>query len=398
VSVTLRAAVITAPGGIEVREFPRPRLEPGQVLLRVEYSGICGTDKHTFRGETEQYVGTPHARSVRFPLIPGHETVGIVEEVAGDVADSEGVPVAPGDRIVPAANVPCGECWACRDGLPYYSCERLEDYGNSLDATRPPHLLGGWAEAMVLLPGTPLFRVPDALPSHVAVLTEEMSVTHGLDTARAIALAKGGSHTFETAAILGVGPLGLCHLIRARMLGLERLFAIDLLPGRLATARRFGAELTLNAEDTTEEDRRAAIGDATAGRGPDVVVDCSGDPSTFAEALRLVRYGGTVIEAGAFVQTGTVPVDPAGDVTAKDVAVIGVGGERSDLYLPMLRALEANLDAMPLASVVTHRMALDEAARAIALSASDDATKVVFAPNGVPDVRGPRRTRDDREA
>jgi L-iditol 2-dehydrogenase len=234
---------------------------------------------------------------------------------------------------------------------------------------------------MVLLRGTPLFRVPDRLPSDVAVLTEEMSVTHGLDTARAVATAKGGTDPIRTIAILGLGPLGLCHLIRARILGFERVFGVDLLPGRLATARRFGAELTLNAGDTTEADRHAAIADATQGRGPDVVVDCTGDPGAFGEALRLVRYGGTVVEAGAFVQTGTVPVDPAGDVTAKDVTVVGVGGERSDLYLPMLRALEASLDRLPLESVVTHRMGLDEAAAAITLSASDEATKVVFAPN-----------------
>jgi L-iditol 2-dehydrogenase len=381
-STAIRAAVITSPGGIEVRRFPRPRLEPGQVLMRVEYSGICGTDKHTFRGETEQYAGTPHARSLTFPLIPGHENVGVIEEIAGEVLDSEGVPLAVGDRVVPAANVTCGECWACRHDLPYYSCARLEDYGNSLDAERAPHLFGGWAEAMVLLRGTRLFRVPDALPSHVAVLTEEMSVTHGLDTARAVAAAKGGSRTFESVLILGVGPLGLCHVIRARMLGFERILAVDLLPGRLATARRFGAEVTLQAGDTNETNRRAAIDEATAGRGPDVVVDCTGAPDAFGEALRLVRYGGTVIEAGAFVQTGTVPVDPAGDVTAKDVTVVGVGGERSDLYLPMLRGLEANLAAMPLGSVVTHRMRLEDARRAIELSASDEATKVVFAPNG----------------
>jgi L-iditol 2-dehydrogenase len=234
---------------------------------------------------------------------------------------------------------------------------------------------------MVLLRGTPLFRVPDGVPSHVAVLTEEMSVTHGLDTARAVAAVKGGSDTFESVLVLGVGPLGLCHLIRARMLGLQRIFAVDLLPGRLATARRFGAELTLHAGDTNETDRRAAIDEATSGRGPDVVVDCTGVPSAFREALRLVRYGGTVVEAGAFVQTGTVPVDPAGDVTAKDLTVVGVGGERSDLYLPMLRALEANLATLPLRSVVTHRVPLEDARHAIELSASDDATKVVFAPN-----------------
>ena len=117
---------------------------------------------------------------------------------------------------------------------------------------------------------------------------------------------------------------------------------------------------------------------------PDVVVDASGDPRTFAEALHMVRYGGTVIEAGAFVDVGGVPINPTGDICATDVTVLGIGGERASLYLPTMRLLAASLDMLPLRDVVTHRMPLDRAHEAVELSASDDATKVVFAPNGPP--------------
>src|SRR5919205_3742048 len=98
------------PGAIDIAEFPDPVLEDGAVLMRVVYSGVCGTDKHTFRGETKQYAGTPRERDTPFPLVCGHENVGVVAEVAGEVLDSEGVPLRPGDRIVPAANIPCGRC------------------------------------------------------------------------------------------------------------------------------------------------------------------------------------------------------------------------------------------------------------------------------------------------
>src|SRR5919109_1233748 len=157
----------------------------------------------------------------------------------GAVLDSEGRRLEPGDRVVPAANVPCGDCFFCRNGFPYYACERLEDYGNSLNATRPPHLFGGWAELMYLLPSTPIFRVPDELPSHVAVLTEVMAVTHGLDDATKLP----PPHTFRpgsSVAVIGVGPLGLCHLIKARFLESAELIAIDLLPSRLRLAADFG--------------------------------------------------------------------------------------------------------------------------------------------------------------
>src|SRR5207244_1238426 len=145
--------VMKGPGVSEVQEFPRPEVEPGAVLMQVLYSGICGTDKHTFRGETVQYAGTPHERRLEYPIVCGHENVGVVVETGGDVPDSAGRPLRPGDRIVPGANVACGECWFCREGFPYYACERLEDYGNSLNAKRPPHLFAGWAELTYGLPG-----------------------------------------------------------------------------------------------------------------------------------------------------------------------------------------------------------------------------------------------------
>ena len=214
--------------------------------MKVHYSGICGTDKHTFRGESKQYAGTPHERDLTYPLICGHENVGEVVATGGAVADSEGRPLKPGDRIVPGANVACGKCHFCRNGYPYYLCEHLEDYGNSLHCGRAPHLFGGWSEYMYLLPRTPIFRVPDDLPDSVAVLTEIMAVTHGVETAQALIGLVGGYRFAHSVAVLGVGPLGLCHLIKAKLLGAASLIATDRLPSRLAMARAFGATLTLD--------------------------------------------------------------------------------------------------------------------------------------------------------
>ena len=152
------------PGVIALEQFPLPEPERGAVVLEMSMSGICGTDKHTFRGETLQYAGTPHERQIEYPLICGHENVGRVAATGGEVLDSEGRQLRAGDRVVPAANVSCGQCWYCQNGLPYYMCERLEDYGNSLNCARSPHLFGGWSEYMYLLPGTKLFRVPEASP------------------------------------------------------------------------------------------------------------------------------------------------------------------------------------------------------------------------------------------
>jgi threonine dehydrogenase-like Zn-dependent dehydrogenase len=376
----VRAAVMRAPGRIGVEVFPYPAVEPGAVVMRVEYSGICGTDKHTYRGETKQYAGTPHERDVEFPLICGHENVGTVAETGGLVLDSEGNPLEPGDRIVSAANVTCGTCFACRNGLPYYACERLEDYGNSLNAARSPHLFGGWSEYMYLLPGTRIFRVPDDLPSEVAVLTEEMSVTHGLDLARHLAATTGGPLVGESVVIYGIGPLGLCHLIKARLLGTARIIAVDRLPHRLEVAAAFGAATLLDVTRTEAAERVARVREATAGQGADIVVDCTGVATALSECLAMVRFGGAIVEAGAFVDMGPTEINPSADLCARNVAVLGIGGERADLYLPTMRMLAANLARLPLASVVSHRMPLGRAADAIELAQANESMKVVFEP------------------
>ena len=144
---TVLAATLVAPFDLRVERYPYPeRLEPGAVLLKMLASGICGTDKHTFRGETEQYVGTEQARSTPFPIIQGHENVGLVVEVGdGGAVAFDGTPLAVGDRVVPAPNRACGRCRFCLDDYPYYFCRHLENYGNSHDVlrSRPICSVGG---------------------------------------------------------------------------------------------------------------------------------------------------------------------------------------------------------------------------------------------------------------
>jgi threonine dehydrogenase-like Zn-dependent dehydrogenase len=382
-----RAAVMTAPGRMEVMRFPIPDPEPGAVILKLSRSGICGTDKHTFRGETLQYAGTPHERRIEYPVICGHENVGTVAAVGGTrpVTDDEGVPLRVGDRVVPAANVACGRCWFCVSGQPYYLCEHLEDYGNSLNAARPPHLFGGWAEHMYLLPGTRVFRVPDDLPDHLAVLTEIMAVTHGFELARRLARVGFG----ESVAVVGVGPLGMCHLVKAKLLGCGRLIAVDRLRSRITLAGEMGATLMLNAAELDREEVVARAREHTGGRGPDVVLDCSGVPDTFVTSVRMARVGGTVVEAGAFVDLGAVSINPNADICTKNLNILGVGGETAESYGPAMELLARNRDRLPLDKIVTHAMALEDAQQALEVAQSEGAMKVVLSPEVPPQATRP---------
>jgi L-iditol 2-dehydrogenase len=147
-------------------------------------------------------------------------------------------------------------------------------------------------------------------------------------------------------------------------------------------AEAFGAELTLAVDETEPEERIARARAFTGGRGPDLVLSCSGVPETFVEALRMVRVGGVVVEAGTFVDMGPVSINPNADICTRNVAVIGVGGETATGYLPSMRLMAANLKRLPIERFVSHRFGLEEAQHAVELAQTDAAVKVVMAPNG----------------
>jgi L-iditol 2-dehydrogenase len=373
----VRAATLVEPGRLEVREYPRPReLEPGAVLLRMLASGICGTDKHTFRGETEQYAGTDYARRTPFPIIQGHENVGVVEEVgAGGAQAWDGRPLAPGDRVVPAPNRACGRCRHCLRRFPYYFCRNLENYGNSLSSRDAPHLFGGWSEYLYLKPRTAVFRVPEALPSDVAVLTEIFAVTHSLERAAALP-APAGWRPGDRVAVVGAGALGLAHAIKAALMGAGVVVAVDRSQRRLELARRLAGADTVPAGDGAA----AAVVELTRGEGADVVVNATGFPGSLAQAVEMVRDGGTVIEVGAFVDMGDERLNPA-VVCGRSLTLMGVGGEDLLAYEGTLALLERHRHAIPFADMVSHRFAVTDAVEAMTVALDPDASaKVLIAP------------------
>src|SRR6202453_30476 len=286
------AATLIQPGKYEVREYPLPDPALGCVLVKMEISGICGTDKHTYQGFTTQYAGAGGGKQIRFPIIQGHENVGTVAAIGGDgrYADFEGVPLQVGDRVVVGANVSCGDCYYCRHDFPYYFCQNMTDYGNNLCAADAPHLFGGWSQYMYIIPGSFLVRVPDDLPSEVAVLTEIMAVTVGLDRAKQMSVFPSEAFLFDdTVVVLGVGPLGMCFLMKARMLGAGSIIASDLSDYRLQFARKLGADQTINAGKYSQAQRLEMAKELTHGRGADMVIECAGVPQAVPEALEMLR-------------------------------------------------------------------------------------------------------------
>jgi L-iditol 2-dehydrogenase len=381
-SQVVQAAVMVAPGNIEAQAFPLPDVQASAVLVKMELSGICGTDKHTFSGRAAQYVGTQHERTIPFPIIPGHENVGRIAHVGPSpqpLLDFCGRSLQEGDRVVIGPNLVCGHCYYCRHGFEYYYCANLEDYGNSLSCANPPHLFGGWADYMYVLPGSYLFQVPEDLPSEIAVLTELMAVTTGLDKAKQFSAVDSEGFRFgDTVVVQGVGPLGLCHVIKARMLGAGDIVVIDRSAFRLRMAIELGADYALNLAETDQRERVEAVRELTNGRGADLVVECAGVPEAVPEGLELLRPGGFYIESGNFSDMGSVPINPH-LLCSKNVRIIGVNGEAATAYDPSMQALRRYRQHYPLHKVVTHRFPVAQAEAAMRLSMSDDCMKVAIA-------------------
>ena len=370
----VQAATLLGPGRIEIRDYPMPdRLEPGAVLLRMIASGICGTDKHTYRGENLQYAGTAMERSTPFPIIQGHENIGVVDAVGdGGVFAYDGSPLQVGDRVVPAPNVACGHCRSCQRGDPYYLCRNIENYGNSMTSADAPHLFGGWSEHLYLKPRTAVFRVPEELPSDVAVLTEIFAVTHSLERAAAVR-RPGGFRPGDTVAVVGVGSLGMAHLVKAALMGAGRVIAVDRSEKRLALARRLVGAETVPADG----DEVAAVR-VTAGEGADLVVNATGFPGSFASALGIVRDAGTIVEVGAFVDMGPEAFNPA-VVCGRSLTVMGTGGEDLAAYPGTLALMARHAHEVPFGEMISHAFGVADAAEALLTSLdAANATKVLI--------------------
>jgi len=373
------AATLVEPGRYELREYPLPEPEPGCVLVKMEMSGICGTDKHTYQGFTTQYGD----RKLEFPIIQGHENVGTIAAIGGygKYTDFEGISLEIGDRVVVAANVSCGNCYYCRHDFPYYCCENTTDYGNNLSARYAPYLFGGWSQYMYILPNSTLVKVPDDLPSEVAVLTEIFAVSVGLDRAKQMSAFPNESFRFDdTVVVFGVGPLGMCFLMKARMLGAGTIIAMDLSDFRLNFAKRLGADHTVNAGKTTKAERLKFVKELTHGRGADMVVECAGVPQAVPESLEMLRISGLLVEAGNFSDLGEIAISPHRHICAKNARILGVAGEEPAAYGPSMRQMARYMKHYPLREFVTHRYKLSEVETAVKKSVEPESMKVVLEP------------------
>src|SRR5207245_1855985 len=232
----VRAAVLVKPKTLEAREFARPTIGPDDGLLRIEACGICGSDY-------EQYEGAqpPHEDYTPFPVIPGHEPLGVIEEIGANARQRWGV--REGDRVAVRSGYGCGRCEACSRWEPRLCRKRGVTYGYT-DVNKPPQLWGGYAELMYLSPYTVLKKMDPKIPAGVAVMFNPLAA--GLSWAASVP----GTGPGDRVVVLGVGQRGLCSVIAARAAGAKQVVITGLSRDaqKLALARELGADATVNAE------------------------------------------------------------------------------------------------------------------------------------------------------
>lgn len=381
---SVKAAVMTGPGRMETRSYPYPDAGADGMVLKIELCGICGTDKHTWRGETTQYGGTPAETTTPFPIIPGHEIVGTVADIGrGAMSNLEytGKPLKVGDRVVMCPDILCGKCWYCRNSFGFPLCENIRGYGNHFTADEAPHLLGGWSEYLYVRPDAFVYKVPDSLDAELAVMTELMAVTFNLDKAKEFSAMDGeGFGSGASVAVQGVGPMGLLHVFKARIMGAGDIIVLDRSDFRLAMAKRFGADHAINISGMSDAEIIARVRDLTDGRGADVALECTGYPEAVTQGVQMVRRGGMYIVAGVFADVGPITLNPH-HIAALQVRIVGMCNHPSRGYPASMKLLEKFKDIFPLHEFVTHRFKVEDAAAAMSQVQDLDACmKVVIAP------------------
>jgi L-iditol 2-dehydrogenase len=341
----VRAAVYYSNADIRIAEMPVPAVGPGELLVRVEACGVCGSDV------MEWY------RARKAPLVLGHEAAGVVEQVGPGVDRFR-----PGDRVFANHHVPCGTCRQCQLGRDTV-CRTLRstnfDPGGFSQYVRLPELN--------VRRGT--FRLPDAMSFDAATFIEPVAC---VIRAQRIAGLRSGADA--TVLVLGCGLAGLLHVALARHRGIARIFATDVSDWRMDRAREFGAGSVFDAR----EDVPLLVRTANGGAGADVVIVATAATAAMAQAMEAVEPGGTVLLYGVPAPGQTLPLD-VGKFWMNAVTLTSTYANSPTDADEAIAAISAGLPVEPM---ITHRLPLAETARGFRLTAeAGNSLKVVIRPN-----------------
>jgi len=318
--MSARAALFHGPGrGFTLERFPRPMLAAGEALVRVEATTLCGSDLRSVAGR----------RTVPIPSILGHEIVGRIEALQGEVSAVDGHRLRLGERVVWSVIVACGACDRCKRGLTQ-KCRSLFKFGHSAQPAVGARFDGGLAELVHIPRGAAIVRVNESVPPAIAALS-----TCAGATAAAVARVATRDRGYEGARVLihGAGALGLFGALFARQQGAVEIHVVDVDRERLALAQRLGATASHLLPRLPEAVRDAAQEPealrAELARGFDVSLELSGEATACERAVRAANVGGAVVLAGAVSPVAAARFDPE-LIVRRMVRIEGVHNYRTE--------------------------------------------------------------------
>ena len=362
-----RAAVLTEfDKPLEIQEFPLVPLAEGEVRVRLEAAGCCGSDVHMWRGRDPRCP---------LPMVLGHEGIGRIHETGGEKKDLLGRTLQPGDLVMWERGLMCGHCYMCVVKKQPALCLTRQTYGISLGCTEPPHLVGNYSEYIHIRAGQNFIRIDADVDPTVMVQASCSGATSA--HAAEVADIKPG----DAVVIQGAGPVGLFVLAFAQRRGATQTFMLDMShsKGRLEIAKAFGATHTLLVDETTLEERIEFVKDHTGGIGADVVFECTGHPAAFAEGIKHLAPLGRYVTPGVATPEGEVSFSIFEDINRKNASIRGVWVSDTSHLVQAIRMVESS--GYPFEKTVDHTCSLEEATHALELMRDRKVMKAVIRPN-----------------
>jgi threonine dehydrogenase-like Zn-dependent dehydrogenase len=336
---------------LEMAEHEVPKVGADEGLLRVEACGLCGSDVEQYKGRFTQ------KGIVRYPLIPGHEPIGIIHEIGAEASRNWGV--KKGDRVALEPHLTCGTCHVCLGGR-YHLCKALfpvatPAYG-FLSTDFGHGLWGGYGEFIHLHRRTVMHKLPNSLPLSVATMYQ--AIAAGVRWSVHVP----ESSFSDTVLILGCGQRGLGAVFACANAGVRTIITTGLVRDRykLQLARTLGAHYTIEVD---REDTLTRVMEITGQKGVDVAVDVSpGTTQPINDAIKAVRVGGTVVLAGIKGGQSSVNID-SDYVVTREISLRGVYSQGNKAYEQALDLITRNVDRLK--PMHTHEFPLEQAAMAI---------------------------------
>ncbi len=354
----MKAAVFVDKNRIVLDDKPVPDIGPLDALIRITTTTICGTDVHILRGEYPVAKG----------LTVGHEPVGVIEKLGSQVQGFH-----EGQRVIAGAITPSGHSNACLCGC------ASQDGAGTLHGFKA---IGGWKLGNVIDGCQAEYvRVPDAManlsPIPDRLTDEQVLMCPDIMSTGFSGAERGGVTVGDTVAVFALGPIGLCAIAGARLLGATTIIGVDTVAARISVARRLGADYVVDFKQGNVVEQIMAL---TDGRGVDVAIEALGTQATFESALRVLRPGGTLSSLGVYSADLSIPLGAfaAGLGDYRIVTTLCPGGKERMRRLMEVVA-SGRVDVSPL---VTHRFRLDDIEAAYALFANqrDGVMKVAITP------------------